>query len=68
MHYSYDLYDDYKLETDPLSMARTTGYTPEKVALEEKAFQYLLGHLQNRDVHYRLTSAQKDSFVYLERF
>lgn len=75
-HYTYDLYDEYKLETDTLSMARTTGYTatgvaglildglfndkgvipPEKVAVEEKAFRTLLGHLQKRDVQYRLTS------------
>lgn len=75
-HYTYDLYDEYNLETDTLSMARTTGYTatgvaglildgiltkkgvipPEKVAVEEKAFQALLGHLQKREVHYRLSS------------
>jgi saccharopine dehydrogenase-like NADP-dependent oxidoreductase len=31
-HYTYDLYDAYKLETDTLSMARTTGYTATGVA------------------------------------
>lgn len=75
-NYIYDLYDEYKLETDTLSMARTTGYTatgvaglildgllkekgvipPEKAAVEKKAFRTLLGHLQKREVHYRLKS------------
>ncbi|MFC2112590.1 saccharopine dehydrogenase family protein [Bacteroidota bacterium] len=30
--YSYDLYDEYDLETDTISMARTTGYTCTAVA------------------------------------
>lgn len=32
VEYSYDLYDEYDLETDTISMARTTGYTCTAVA------------------------------------
>ncbi|MDX2432447.1 MAG: saccharopine dehydrogenase C-terminal domain-containing protein [Bacteroides sp.] len=76
-HYSYDLYDEYKEETDTLSMARTTGYTatgvaglildgfltapgvipPEKAAVDEAAFRYLMDHLQKRGVSYQFESS-----------
>ena len=75
-HYCYDLYDEYNVETDTLSMARTTGYTatgvaglilegfltspgvipPEKAAVDESAFRYLMDHLQQRGVNYNLSS------------
>ncbi len=32
VEYTYDLYDEYDLETDTISMARTTGYTCTAVA------------------------------------
>jgi lysine 6-dehydrogenase len=32
VEYSYDLYDEYDIETDTTSMARTTGYTATAVA------------------------------------
>ncbi len=32
VEYAYDLYDEYDLETDTISMARTTGYTCTAVA------------------------------------
>ena len=32
VEYIYDLYDEYDLETDTISMARTTGYTCTAVA------------------------------------
>ena len=32
LEYHYDLYDEYDLETDTISMARTTGYTCTAVA------------------------------------